>query len=173
MAQAEVDLSVGGLLASIKGVLVRNQKLLTKLVQRSFPVSADFAGSALYPATGVLVVDLGGPAQGQVWLIRRWMFLSAGDPTSSPAGVGFIFTGTSMSSAVSPVLSATLANMQLVDKTNAPFPTSGFYDAGMVVCRYPEHIIGVVTAGTIGAGYMVNGTATQVPEGSDFAEVDF
>jgi hypothetical protein len=181
MAQVEVagNVSLGDAVLQLHAgiqALLKQQRAMARIIERSRtqPNAADFGVSGICPASGALVFDLGGPALGYIWEVRRVSFFEADNPIAAVGGTGWLFTGTSMGPAAagsSSLPTASLVGQQFVDKTGVNFPTSGLYDSAMVPLKYPEHVLVAITNGSSGVLYGVSGTAAQYPDPTQDVEL--
>jgi len=142
------------------------------------PIAADFQASGVGPASGILMLDLGGPAQGYVWELRRASFFEGDLPLTTPAsGRGWVFSGTWMgytASGTAGALAAQINGMQYIDDTQTlTFPVSRFYAGAASAIKYPEHYIALISPNTTGLLYAVSGSAAQYPDPSAHISIDF
>lgn len=99
-------------------------------------------------ASGAAVLDLGGPAQGRVWDVRR-LVAGGKQVTIAAAGSADAFFTAAPASSVPGGL--TLA--EWVD-TAATLPLTAYWGAGEFELRYPEHLFVVFRSATNGQQYM-------------------
>lgn len=121
-------------------------------MERLIPISAQIQASDVYPSSGDLVMDCGGPTLGKAWVLRR-IFLGGTDPTQTTAGSAYFFLSSSKSS--NALISAFCFDQM------ATLPASKFYSSRMVVLSYPQRIICKITSGTAGDSYQLGGLAME------------
>lgn len=142
----EVDL--GGSLHLAIGGLEKSTKRLAQALQYG---TVDLNRDKRVPAAGgTIFIDLGGPARGYKWELRR---LIVGGATWSTTVGGIANLN------IMPALAAdTIAGM--VD--NAPsLPDVAFYGGGEVVVRASNHLFVVIVGGDAGVQYNATGMALE------------
>lgn len=155
MTDLDPGLEISGTLHALLGIGSRLEAMHRSL-QRANELAAQAAlltpSSTVQPASGIfltgipLVLDLGGPAQGHVWDVRR-IVVGGVLPTTAATGVADVYA-----SAAGPSQQPS-SLIDWVDRA-AALPLSGFYGAGDVGVRYPEHLYAIVTAATNGQTYL-------------------
>lgn len=103
-------------------------------------------------ATGVVVLDFGGPAQGRVWELRH--VVVGGDlPSTVAGGAAYVYRVAGVAKSSIP---GSLSMADAIDWT-ATLPNVSFYgpgDAGVIVA--PERVFVVITGGTNGQDYQAS-----------------
>jgi len=95
-------------------------------------IPRDIAADGEVPASGTLVLDLGAPASGKLWSIRR-ATIGPGIPTATITGTARLFVGQVPNVGVTP------AGADLRDYTTA-FPNPGPWSRWELVCTSPQHV---------------------------------
>ena len=119
---------------------------------RTIPISAQIQGSGVFPASGDLIFDCGGPTLGRAWVLRR-LFLGGIDPTATTSGSAFWFLSASDSNSA-------LVSAFCFDQASS-LPIARFYSSRMVVITHPQRIICKITGGTSGDSYQLGGLAME------------
>lgn len=112
------------------------------------PVNHRSPVSLAYPASGNLALDMGGPSQGRVWLVRRVV-------------VGGITWGTVAAGTAELYISALPSNLlaterpmnELIDQA-ASLPLRAFYSNEQAVVAQNERLVLVVVGGTAAQQYV-------------------
>lgn len=161
-AEAEVDLGplVLNALVELGGSLGTLNKHLRNIakIEKAYEFGAQqvpIRTSALSPASGSLVFDLGGPTRNRIWELKR---LVVGGPlwTSSVAGTMLIVVSPSAGQ-LTPALT------DIVDQANS-LPIVATYGTRQVVVKHPNHLFAVVLTPTASTTYAVGGEATDFPD---------
>lgn len=117
------------------------------------PVGATVVAGDSYPASGVLVLDLGGPAQGRVWDLRR-LVIGGLTVATAAAGSGDVYVSAAGKSAQPSGLAEWVANA-------ASLPLAGTWGAGEISLRFPERLYVVISSGTSGQEYLAAARITS------------
>jgi hypothetical protein len=151
---AGLNLSVIGDLAVSLGKLTRaieRQQAALRLRDEATPGDYQYATSGLYPASGLLALNLGSPDQGQYWLIRR-IIIGGSDITTAPNGIGWIYVQGQAPNANG--ANPSVANA--ADMTTGTLPQRAFYGTHQLVVDETEYLWVIVTGGTVGVQYVAN-----------------
>lgn len=153
MAELELagGLELSAALKATTDALSRRNDLEDRLM-RSIPIAAQIQGSGVFPSSGSLIFDLGGPTAGKAWVLRR-LFISGVDPTATAAGSAYYFISSSLSDNA-------LVAASCFDFANA-LPLKAFYSSRQVVLTYPQRIVCKVVSGTSAATYQASGFAME------------
>lgn len=100
------------------------------------------------PASGALVLDFGGPAQGRTWELRH-VVVGGDTPADTRAGAAYVYR---VAGGVLASMPAMLSMSDVIDWT-ATLPNVSFYAAGDVPIVAGERIFVVVAGGTDGEDY--------------------
>lgn len=144
---ADLAFSIGNLVQRID----RQQELFDRAVKR-IPADYPISAAGVYPSSGNLLLSLGSPDLGQLWVLRR-LIIGGSDITTTPAGTGWLFVSGSppnQNGANSPT-------SQLVDFTSGTLPQKAFYGTHEVVVDATQYVYVVVTSGTNGTQYVATG----------------
>lgn len=104
------------------------------------PTSINIGETDTCPSTGTLVLDLGGPAQGQLWDLRRLVVGGATRATSAGGTADVYVSAAPKSTMPGPLL-------DWVDEA-ITMPLMATYGASEVGLRYPERLFVVILGGT-------------------------
>lgn len=156
-AWADLTATLGSLRDEMAARRARDARLAETPVD--WPIQAFGVGVTNVP----LALDLGGPQQGRVRLVRR---LTVGGllPTDTPAGTAYAFVV-----AVNPVDPSTLALRagslgSLVDIASGSLPQVSFYSNRQVVVRHQERLWIVITSATNNQPYQAQGLVVDYQE---------
>lgn len=134
---------------------------LTKQVQRqaderdrranNIPGDYQNAAAASFPASGTLALDLGSPAQGTFWNVRR-LIIGGSDITTTPAGTGWVFVQGSApnQNGANPSIA------QAADVTSGTLPQRAFYGVHELTVSAGEHLWVIIVSGTNGTQYVAS-----------------
>lgn len=138
-------------IGSLSEAQAETNRLLRRLASSApIPIDAPIQGSGTADASGDVVFDCGGPAQGRVWVLRR-LAVGLSDPTAAASGAAYFYASNSM-------LTQQLSTSQWFDVAST-LPLVGWYTSRQVVIKFPHHIICRIKAGTSGDIYAVSGLA--------------
>lgn len=120
------------------------------------PVRVALRAAEASDASGAaIVLDLGGPAHGRLWEVRR-LVLGGAAWSSTAAGTALIVTGSGTASSAPPL-------PDVVDEA-ASLPKVSFYSSGQVVLRNPAHLYIVIDSPTASTTYAAGGEAFDMPD---------
>lgn len=102
-----------------------------------------------FPASNVLVLDMGGPAQGRVWELRSMKVGSGGLPSETRAGAAYVYA---MSGATPDTVLGAASIFDAIDWTTS-LPNVAFYGAGEAVVVAGERLYVVFTGATNAEDY--------------------
>ena len=142
--------------AKFDGLAAQVRKLLAEQNAYEFgAVEVALRGAATSAASGAtLVIDLGGPAYGRLWQVRRL--------TVGGAQWGDTVAGTPLV-VVAPQASTTPPTSDVADFSGT-IPNTAFYSTGQVVVRNPARLYMVILTPTASTTYAVGGAATDMPD---------
>jgi len=140
---ADLAVKIGGLCDRMD-----RQQAYWDRVAASWPGDYQTAAVGVYPSSGTLALDLGGPALGTEWDVRR-IVVGGQVITDAPAGVGWVFVQGSPPNAGG----ATPSVAQAADVTANSLPQRAFYGTHELVAGAGEHVWVVIVGGTAGAAY--------------------
>ena len=142
--------------AKFDGLAAQVRKLLAEQDAYEFgAVEVALRGAATSTASGAtVVIDLGGPAYGRLWQVRR-LVVGGAQWGDTAAGTALVV--------VAPNASATPPTSDVADFT-ATIPNSAFYSTGQVIVRNPARLYIVVLTPTASTTYAVGGAATDMPD---------
>lgn len=144
-----LDLQIAASLkASADAAQERNSR--ERRLEELVPVDAQIQAAGVYPSSGDLVIDCGGPTSGRAWVLRR-LNVSGPDPTVAIAGSAYVFFSAGISS-------GSLVGPNWIDVASS-LPLVGWYTSRQVVLRSPMHLVVKITGGTAGDTYSVSGYA--------------
>ena len=143
---ADLALHIGNL-----GKQVQRMQDRYDQIAASIPADYQNAAAAAYPASGTLALDLGVPAQGTFWEVRR-LIIGGSDITTSPAGTGWVFVQGSQPNAAG--TNPSIA--QAADQTTGTLPQKAFYGTHELVVNPGEHLWVIITGGTSGVQYVAS-----------------
>ena len=152
---AELALSIGRLDDSTK----RLAKFLDAR-RGATPADLRLSASAAYPASGTLVLNLGSPDQGTVWILRR-LVVGGVTPGTAAAGAADVYVG-----AVANISGQNPGSLELVDWVDraSSLPLVGWYGDRQVVVKAEEILWLNITAGTAAQLYVAAAQVQQVQE---------
>jgi hypothetical protein len=143
---ADLALQIGGLATQVK----RHQDRLERIA-RSLPSDYQYAVPGIYPASGSLALDLGSPAVGTFWNVRR-IIVGGSDITTEPDGVAWVFVQGS-----NPIAAGANPSIaQAADLTVNALPQRSFYGTHQLVVYPPEHLWVIITSGTAATQYVAS-----------------
>jgi hypothetical protein len=159
-ASASIDL------AALLGRHAEVMDRATGVIQRALmePVQADRADARLYPASGDLVLELGGPEQGMRWDV---LTMIVGGVTWATAAAG---TALLVKSGQRPISAAAVGLSAIRDTAN-PLPLPAGYGKGQIVLRNPEKLYIIITGGTAAQQYVAACSIEESQEGTRTAVV--
>jgi hypothetical protein len=150
-ADAELVVAFRAGLGSLSEAQAEQNRLLRRIARgQRIPIDAPIQGSGTADASGDVVFDCGGPAQGRVWVLRR-LAVGGTDPTAVATGSAYFYASTSQ-------LIAQLSASQWFDFAST-LPLVGWYTSRQVVIPAPLHIMCRIKGGASGALYVVSGGA--------------
>lgn len=137
---ALLDVSVG-----IKAELGKLREDTKRAAKRDLtPVDYLANGAGVFPNTGNLVLDLGGPPQGHEWLGRRAVVASS-PASTTVAGAAWWYKG--------PVAVASAQDPSTLVDMASSIPLVGWYSTRQFPVVFPEHVVVVLIGGTAGTYY--------------------
>lgn len=124
------------------------------------PVVYRVPQSGLIPASGPLVLRMGGPDQGHIWHVRS-IVVGGATPTTTVAGRADVFVS------ATDLRTYTLAQVGLVDWRDqaAALPNIAFYGIGELPLRFNEELFVFFTNATPGQTYTAAAQVLDVQEG--------
>lgn len=148
--------ALAGVQGSFDGVLHELKKIAKYEEAYQFgAVEVALRGSASSDAAGdSVVIDLGGPAYGRLWQLRR-LVVGGALWTSTVAGSALVVVSTQRSS--TPPLP------DIADQAPS-LPNVATYSTGQVIVRNPNHLYVVFLSPTASTLYAVGGAATDIPD---------
>lgn len=149
-----LDLGVFANLAiQLGGLCSRMDRQQADFERRAASIPGDYQNSTqgTFPSSGTLALDLGAPAKGQFWNVRR-IVIGGADITTQPAGVGWVFVQGSPpnQSGSNPTVA------QAADFTSGTLPQRAFYGTHQLVVGDSEHLWVVIAGGTAGTQYVAS-----------------
>lgn len=143
---ADLALKIGGLCERID----RQQDDWARLIA-TIPGDYQNAVAGAFPASGTLALDLGSPAQGTFWNVRR-LIIGGADITTTPAGTGWVFVQGSPpnQNGANPSIA------QAADITSGALPQKAFYGTHELAVAPGEHLWVIVVGGTNGTQYVAS-----------------
>ena len=127
-------------------------RLLNRL-ERNTPVDSSLIASGVFPATGNLVLNLGGADQGTFWEVES-VAVGGTDQNVSAAGTaGLYVSGFVPGPTSSPGMTA------LADQAKS-LPNTGFYGGRDIVVNDGEYLFLIIFGGTVGQTYVANAQCT-------------
>lgn len=146
---ADLALQIGSLASRVGKAVDAWEAALRKV-----PGDYQYAQTAAYPSSGNLVFDLGSPAQGQFWQVRR-LIVGGLTIADTPAGVAWVAVQGS-----APNQEGTTVNLaNVADFTSQTFPQRAFYGTHEVIVLPGEHLYVVISGGTSGTHYSASAKA--------------
>lgn len=143
---ADLAVSIGHLSKQVQ----RQQDRLDKLAEL-IPGDYQNAAAGIYPASGVLSLNLGSPDQGQYWSVRR-VVVGGSDITTSPGGVAYMVVMGSP-----PNQNGSNVNLaQVADISANGLPQKAFYGSHELVVGAGESLYCVITGGTSTTQYVAS-----------------
>jgi len=127
---------------------------IERTYQRTGPVPVQLRGNVNAPASGSGWMDLGGPASGRIWIVRRLIVQGATWNTAA-AGSSNVHV-TSLNNLAVP------GGQDIVDNSTA-FPNKAFYSGWQVVVVNPQRLMVEIVSGTSGQLYSASGMAQDLP----------
>ncbi len=125
-------------ITTIAGLMDREARRQARLDEAVRFVKPPAATGAI-SAAGALTLDLGGPATGYMWTVRRVTVSDAlSVPSSMASAVGYLYAGV-IGSVIVP------QNLEWLFPT---CPNSATFGAGHIVLQYGEHLYLVIAGGT-------------------------
>jgi len=158
------DTSAGfdfGIFASLKGAVDKLSDTFSKWIaqEKAYQLGAEdipIQGSTII-ATGQVVtnyIDLGGPAYGNLWVLRRLIVMGNTWATTAAGSANVHVTGTF------PPVSG---GITMVDNTSA-LPAKAFYSSRIVAVRHPSHLVVEIVSGTNAQQYVATGQVENLPD---------
>lgn len=152
--QAGLSIAIGGVQSEVR----RMRRDLQRAAQR-MPIDLALAGTALCPAGGGnFSVSLGGPSQGRKWLIRQ-LVIGGGAFPYTAAGTGYLYCG-----ATDPAGPGGAISSGLDDFTSGTFPQTAWYSNRQLVVWANQRVYMLISGGTAGTQYFVNGQVEDWPD---------
>lgn len=153
------EVSVGALIgvrASVDGLAKEMERLRRAQDEYQWgAVEVALRGASNSDAAGdSLVIDVGGPAYGRLWQIRR-LAIGGALWTSVVAGTALVV--------ISPNRSASPPLSDVADQANS-LPLPAFYSTGQLIVRHPNRLSVVILTPTASTTYAVGGAATDLPD---------
>lgn len=175
---AEPETPVVSLLGQIKTCLDNLNKRADQAARRdearlrNEPTSIPILGSPILgsandnpviPATGPLLLTLGGPELGYRWVIKRLWVSDAGIPTATVTGAAYFFVGQPVPP---PPAAASLAGWVPVPASSgrwifANLPNATTFTSDAVVVKATDQLLCVITGGTPGQAIIAQGEAVN------------
>ena len=122
--------------------------------QRSGPVPVQLRGNVTCPSSGSAFMDLGGPANGRLWIVRR--LIVQGLTWNTTAAGSCNIHVTSLNNLAVP------GGQDIVDNS-AAFPNKSFYSGWQVVVVNPQRLMVEIVGGTSAQIYGASGMAQDMP----------
>ena len=159
---AQISITLGGIKRQMDNAARRDEARL-----RAEPTSIPIYGSPLLggsndnpviPATGPLLLTMGGPETGNRWVIKRVWVSDAGIPTATVAGAAYFFVG----QAVYP--QGNLATWNPVPASSGRWifpnlPNATTFTSDAIVIKATDQLLCVITGGTAGLSIIAQGEA--------------
>lgn len=145
---ADLKVSLDLLGGSVKR-LAEQQERANQLVQQAGllqPSSRTETAADVCGSTGTLVLDLGGPAQGRLWDVRR-IVVGGATRLTAAAGTADVFVSAAGK------LQQPGSLLDWADEA-ATMPLMATYGAAELALRYPEHLFIVINGGTSTQQYL-------------------
>lgn len=157
--EARLLFELGSEVAGIRAEWAKYLKLQVEYEKRG-PVTVQMNRDGTVDANGDPEwIDLGGPAYGRVWEVRR---LVTGGLTWATTAAG-----TALAVVSSTPLRRQVPNIANVRDEATSLPLPAFYGAGQFSVRNPDHVFIVIIGGTAGQQYVANGSAFDSPDVPD------
>jgi hypothetical protein len=122
--------------------------------QRNGPVPVQLRGNVTAPASGSAFMDLGGPANGRLWIVRRLIVQGL---TWGTTAAGYCnIHATSLNNQLA------LGGQDIVDNSTA-LPNKSFYSGWQVVLVNPQRLMVEIVGGTSAQIYGATGMAQDIP----------
>jgi len=142
-------------------------------LQRNTPAMLSLSAAGIFPASGPLILTVGGPDIGTYFEVEAWT-VGGNDINVAAAGIAGLYI-TEMTSA------AGLGTTNLVDNTNkaagpsatSSMPFSNFYGGRKVVCLGQQNVVVAIYNGTAGQQYVTNVNVTVVNVAASQGNVEF
>jgi hypothetical protein len=137
-----IQLDIGAGLKLAFGQLTDELREQRQLALDSKPI--DYRNSAVgaFPSSGNLGLDLGGPALGRLWLVRRVIVAGLTWGTTA-AGTAEVYVG-----GTTPQLAASSRDITMLTDESAALPNKAFYSNRQMPVQHGERVIAVVIGGT-------------------------
>ena len=120
------------------------------------PVQLALRAAGVSAASGVLIMNLGGPSYGRLWEVRR-LIIGGATWGATVAGRGDIVVAANTPNATNRSLP------DIVDVA-ASLPSVAFYSSGQIVLRNPQQLYVVIVNPTATTQYAVGGGGFDVPD---------
>jgi hypothetical protein len=167
-AIADLEVDVAGLSAELLIELTSAVREQREELARLLKMQTDYErkGPVFVPLQGTVAVDsnqdpgfvdLGGPAQGRMWLVRQMVI--GGSLWSTTAGG----TGLVLVQANSPT-PGQVPNVANVQDAFGTMPAVHFYSSSQFRIRHPQRIYVAIVVGTASTVYTVAGDAYDAPD---------
>ena len=127
---------------------------LEREYQRNGPVPVQLRGNVTAPASGSAFMDLGGPANGRLWIVRR--LIVQGLTWNTTAAGSCNVHVTSLNNLAVP------GGQDIVDNSTA-LPNKSFYSGWQVVLVNPQRLMVEIVGGTSAQIYGASGMAQDMP----------
>lgn len=150
----ELGAKIGDLTSEIRAERQRDAQLSANRI----PVDAPLGDSGSAPASGNLVLDLGTPPAGKVWLLRR-IVVGAANISEAATGKGWVF----VTSQPGTLIGLQTPTTEAVDVISA-LPAVLFYSNRQVVVKALSHVYVVINGGTSGQVITAYGSAESYNE---------
>ena len=122
--------------------------------QRNGPVPVQLRGNVTAPASGSAFMDLGGPANGRLWIVRRLIVQGVSWNTTAAGSCNIHVTSLNNQLA--------LGGQDIVDNSTA-LPNKSFYSGWQVVLVNPQRLMVEIVGGTSAQIYGATGMAQDIP----------
>jgi hypothetical protein len=140
---------------------LHEQRELERIEQRNYlPIYTPIQGSGICPASGILRLNCGGPAQGRVWSVRR-LVVGGAQLASTVNGTAEVYAYGGPPDLNQPMLSELLDATILIGTPLTPLPNIGYYEPGQAVVMPPAGLWILIRNGSAGVQYTVGGTAVD------------
>lgn len=161
---ASLRMTLGTVAEEVKAA--RNQRAEFERQARlaASPFYVPFAGAAICPNPSIpFVVDMNlrGPVQGHVWHVRK---LAVGGVSPTTAAAGRLDVYVTSAGVVTSALTLAQIGMQDWQDQATSLPLIANYGDGELVVKGGERLLLVITNGTAGQQYVVNGKAKDIQE---------
>lgn len=159
---AQINVTLGSINKRIDDAARRDEARLrnepTNIPIYGVPFLGGSNDNPVIPATGPLLLNMGGPETGNRWVVKRLWVSDAGVPTATVAGAAYFFVG----QAVPP--SGNLATWVPVPASSGRWifpnlPNATTFTSDAVVIKATDQLLCVITGGTVGQSIIAQGEA--------------